>query len=175
LSLINLKIMDNTNKAFAVQNKLERTRHFMGGYWTFLLNGSETNGQFALMEVNLRRGLEPPAHTHTNEDETFHVLEGEITVTADNVEHHLKAGELIHLPRGVVHSFKVQTEKVKMLAHVAPAGLEEMFIAMSTPADQLDYPSAPVGPPPPEVLQRIGALQEQYGIIGMQNKDIKTV
>lgn len=167
--------MSNINKVFAVQNKLERTRHFMGGYWTFLLNGSETNGQFALMEVNIRCGLEPPPHMHTKEDETFHILEGEITLTADHVEHHLKAGELIHLPRGVMHSFKAQTEKVKMLAHIAPAGLEEMFIAMSTPADTMDYPSAPAGPPPPEVLQRIGVLQAQYGIIGMQNKDIKAV
>lgn len=165
--------MENQRTAYATGNSLERTRHYMGGYWVFLAKGTDTNGQFALMEVNLRKGFEPPAHTHTNEDESFHILAGEITFTIDGEEHVLKAGDFIHLPKGVAHSFKLQSDKVKMLAHLIPAGLEEFFMELSIPADKIDYPPLPSGPPDPEWIKKIGALQQKYGIVGMDNSRIK--
>lgn len=165
--------MDNQHNAYAITNKLERTRYYMGGYWTFLAKGLETNGQFALIEMNLRKGLEPPAHTHTQEDESFHVIEGEIDFFAGDEVHHLLPGDFIHLPKGVTHSFQLKTNRVKMLAHLVPAGLENLFLELSTPAEQLDYPPAPAGPPDPAWLKKVVALQQQYGIIGMNHSQIK--
>lgn len=167
--------METKNIAYSTKNRLERTRYFMGGYWTFLANGSDTNGQFSLIEINLKKGLEPPAHTHTYEDESFHVIEGEVKFTADNVEHHLKAGELIHLPKGVTHSFKLQTDTAKLLTQMVPAGLENFFIQLSVPADKLDFPPLPIGPPSPEIIEKIALLQKKYGIVGIDNTKIKSL
>lgn len=167
--------MEKTSKLVAVKDKLARTRHFLGGYWTFLVTGEETSGQFSLIEMNIRKGLEAPGHTHTHEDESFFILEGELRVLVGGEEHHIGPGEFIHLPKGIVHAYFAKTDTVKMLCTMAPAGLENMFLAMSKPADKMDYPELPAGPPPPELLKRIGELQAQYGIIGMQRTEIKTV
>ena len=125
--------------------------------------------------MNLRKGVEPPAHTHTYEDESFHVLEGEVIFTAGGQEYHLRSGGFLHLPKGVPHSFKLLTEKAKVMAHLVPAGLENMFMELSRPADSLEYPPMPAGPPPAEWLLKAAALQQQYGIVGMDNTKLKTL
>lgn len=154
-------------------HRLERTRYYMGGYWTFLATGEDTNGQFSLIELNLRGGVEPPAHTHSYEDESFHILEGELLVCRGEEQYILKAGDFVHLPKGIRHSFKVNGERAKVLMHIAPAGLENMFLALSQPADKLDFPPPPQGPPPAEWLQKLVTLQQKFGILNIDNAKIK--
>lgn len=166
--------MEQQSATSTMQDRLQRTRYFMGGYWTFLATGADTNGQFSLMEINLRKGLEPPRHTHTHEDESFHVIEGEIQIFAGDGEQTLKSGDFIHIPKGVTHHFKLLTDKVKMLCHLVPAGLEQMFVELSQPAAAIEYPPAPAGPPPAEWLQKAAMLQQQYGIKGIDNSQVKS-
>ena len=156
-------------------DKLQRTRYYMGGYWTFLATAADTNGQFSLIEANLRKGLEPPRHTHTHEDESFHVIEGEIVIAAGQEQYVLKTGDFLHIPKGVPHNFSLLTDKVKMLIHMVPAGLEQMFLELSQPAVAIDYPPLPAGSPSPELLQKIALLQQKYGITGMENNHIKSI
>ena len=86
----------------------------------------------------------------------------------------LKTGDFIHLPKGIRHSFKVNGERAKVIMHIVPAGLENMFLELSQPADKLDFPPVPQGPPPDEWLQKLAALQKKYGIVNMDNNKIKT-
>lgn len=165
--------MEQLTAPFFVSRSIDRCRHYMGGYWVFLLTGQDTNGKFALIEVNVRKGLEPPRHTHSHEDEMYYVLEGEILFVAGDEERLLKAGDFTYLPKEIPHHWKLQSDTAKLLIQLAPAGLEEMFLEMSKPADQLDYPPPPAGPPPPEFLQKIGELQKKYGIVGIDNTRIK--
>ena len=167
--------MDQIKKALIELNKLEKTRHYMGGYWIFLVTGKETDGQFALIEINLRKGLEPPRHKHTYEDETFYIQEGQIHFFTNTEQYLLNQGDFLHIPKGVPHHFKLVTDTAKMLCHLAPAGLEDFFIELSKPADKVDFPPLPAGPPSAEVLERIKVLQEKYGIIGMNIEDIKSI
>jgi mannose-6-phosphate isomerase-like protein (cupin superfamily) len=46
----------------------------------------------------------PLAHRHPNQDERFVVHEGELTAMVDGVEHVLRAGDTIDVPRGTVHA-----------------------------------------------------------------------
>lgn len=161
------------NTVYRVSKNLERTRHYMGGCWTFLAQGKDTNDQFALIEAKLRKGLEPPRHTHTREDETYYVLDGEMQFTAGEEEHNLKTGDFLYLPKNIGHHFKLLTDTVTVLIHIAPAGLDKMFWELSRPADRIDLPPLPVGPPAGEFLQRIGELQKKYGILGLDNSKIK--
>ncbi|MCC8423491.1 cupin domain-containing protein [Mucilaginibacter sp. UR6-11] len=166
--------MEQTSAIYQLKNKLERTRYYMGGYWTFLAMADDTGGQFSLIEANLRQGMEPPAHTHTLEDESFQLLEGELVFTADNKQYHLRPGEFLHLPKGVQHTFKVISPTAKVLIHLVPAGLEAMFFELSQPAAGLDFPPAPAGPPPAEWLERAAVLQQRFGIRNIDNRQIKT-
>ena len=63
------------------RQSLDRSVWYSGSLFTFLATGKETQGQFALIESVARKGNAPPRHIHQREDETFYVLEGEITVS----------------------------------------------------------------------------------------------
>src|SRR5947209_19318976 len=52
---------------------------FLGTLARIKLDGAQTGGRFALWEGVLPRGAAPPLHSHP-QDETFYVLEGELTV-----------------------------------------------------------------------------------------------
>ncbi|QHS55305.1 cupin domain-containing protein [Mucilaginibacter sp. 14171R-50] len=165
--------MQPSTTIYQLTNRLGRARYYMGGYWVFLATATDTAGQFSLIEANLRQGMEPPAHVHTNEDESFHLLEGEMLFTADGKQYQLKAGEFLHLPKGVQHTFKVLSPTARVLIHLVPAGLEAMFLELSQPATALDYPTVPAGPPPAEWLECLGRLQQQFGIRNVDNRQIR--
>jgi quercetin dioxygenase-like cupin family protein len=165
--------MDNNSFILSEKNRLERTRHYLGGYWTFIATGAETNGQFALMETNYRKGLVPPPHTHTMEDETWQVLEGEVIFTVGELTQTLKPGDFIFLPKNIQHSFVLESDTAKMLLQVFPAGLENFFMELSVPADKVGYPPLPSGPPSPEWITKVIALQQKYGLLGLDNSKIK--
>jgi len=156
-------------------SNLERARWYMGGFLTFIATGKDTNGKYALIETIMRKGLEPPGHTHTLEDESFYVLEGEMLFTVGGKEKLLKAGDHIYLPRNIPHGFKIQTDTAKYLLQVAPAGLEEMFIEVSLPAEKHELPPPPSGPPSPEFIQLMSELTTKYGIQNLDHSKIKAV
>jgi quercetin dioxygenase-like cupin family protein len=156
--------MEKSNAPYLLKDKLQRTRYYMGGYWTFIAMSADTGGQFSLIEANLRKGMEPPTHMHTYEDESFYLVQGQMAFTVNGDEQLLEAGGFIHIPKGATHGFKTLSDTARVLIHLAPAGLEAMFLELSQPADKLDYPPAPAGPPSPEWLQKAGVLQQKFGI-----------
>jgi quercetin dioxygenase-like cupin family protein len=68
----------------------------------------ETEGHASLYEDVRPAGAEPPLHRHP-EDETFYVLEGEVTFTASGLEHHACAGSIVYIPGGTAHTFQVHS------------------------------------------------------------------
>jgi hypothetical protein len=41
-----------------------------------LAEATETAGQLSAVEAVIRKGMEPPPHTHTHEDEAFYIIAG---------------------------------------------------------------------------------------------------
>ena len=67
----------------------------------------------------------PPPHLHTREDETFHVLEGELEFVVGERTLSTSAGSVVYAPRGVLHGFRnVGTTHSRMAVIITPAGLE---------------------------------------------------
>src|SRR5215813_10829709 len=99
------------------RQSVERSVWYSGWLLTFLATGEETNGQFALMEQVARKGNVPPRHIHHREDETIRAT----------------AGTMVFAPRDVAHSFTIDSEQVRMLVMVAPAGAESFFKECSVP------------------------------------------
>src|ERR671937_539400 len=63
-------------------------------------SGAETGGRFSQVEVDDPLGSAPPLHILHQEDETFYVLEGEVTVFADGERIDVSAGDFRFFPLG---------------------------------------------------------------------------
>jgi quercetin dioxygenase-like cupin family protein len=144
------------------RQSLERSVWYSGWLLTFLATGEETNGQFALMEQVAHKGNVPPRHIHHREDETFYVVEGEMTFSIGNETIKATAGTMVFAPRDVAHSFTIDSEQVRILVMVSPAGAEEFFKECSVPAPSMTLPPAG-GEPPYSEIQKMMALAPTYG------------
>ena len=143
------------------RSALNNSYWYLGNLMSVLVSSEDTNGQFSLLHHQMIPGLEPPPHTHSNEEESFYILEGEIEFTVGNDVFHAKPGDWVFLPRNVEHAFKVLTEKVDVLMHLTPGGFEGFFLEMSEPAKELSLPPRPEGPPDvPKLLE----TASRYGI-----------
>ena len=70
----------------------------------------------------------PPQHLHRAWDETFYVLEGEMTFLIDGREHAAPAGSFVFVPRGILHTFwNAGDAPAKQLTVFTPAGIEAYF------------------------------------------------
>ena len=125
----------------------EYSAWFAGGLTTFLATGEDTDGKFGLIDSVALAGTEPPPHIHTNEDECFYILEGRVTFTVDGQELGASAGGWAVIPKGTVHTFKVEGESARMLVYFTPAGFERFFMELSEPATSLTEPPVADGPP----------------------------
>src|SRR4029077_10406713 len=56
----------------------------------------------------------------------------------------VEAGECVFLPRFKPHAFVIRSPRLHVLALFTPAGLEEAFRGMSTPAQRLELPTGTV-------------------------------
>ncbi len=120
----------------------------------------DTRGQFTLAEVISRPGTEPPPHLHRNEDETFFVVEGEMSFAVADRTFKATAGTSVFLPRGVPHSFKIESDQVRALCLLVPAGLEGFFEELSQPAETLTIP-----PRPAQLdMEKILSVSTRHGI-----------
>ena len=100
----------------------------VGDTYTILLNGEQTAGRFALIDMLIPVGGGPPPHRHDFE-ECFHVLEGVVEVTLrDDAPVRLGAGETVNIPANAPHAFRNAGDvAARMLCTAVPAGLEAFF------------------------------------------------
>jgi mannose-6-phosphate isomerase-like protein (cupin superfamily) len=67
----------------------------------------------------------PPPHVHKAEDDSFYVLEGELTFVADGEEVVAGPGTFVLVPPGVEHSFENRGAETARFVNVhAPAGFD---------------------------------------------------
>ena len=143
------------------RQSLDRSVWYSGWLLTFLATGEETRGQFALMEQVARKGNVPPRHIHHREDETFYVVEGEMTFSIGDETIKATAGTMVFAPRDVPHSFTIDSEQVRILVMVAPAGAEGFFKECSVPAPSMTLP--PPAETPYSEIQKMMALAPRFG------------
>lgn len=65
-----------------------------------------TNGRHVVMEVTAEPGSKTTIHTHPEQEETYHVLDGRLDVFHDGEWHSLRSGETLTVARGEVHGFR---------------------------------------------------------------------
>src|SRR3974390_3504565 len=92
---------------------------------TILITGEETGGACFMAEVTVPPGGGTPPHIHHREEETFHLLQGTLTVHVDGKTLNASPGDVVHLPREIVHCFQTTgNEDAKLVLLVTPEGWE---------------------------------------------------
>lgn len=124
----------------------------------FLLEGEESGGSVALFEFVVPAGARVPvAHSHDGYEETIYGLDGTLTWTLDGRRADVGPGEVLCIPRGVVHRFDNEHDAdARMLGVVTPGVLRfDYFRELATLA------GAAGGPPEPAA---IGAVMRRHGL-----------
>jgi hypothetical protein len=110
----------------------------------------------------------PPPHFHRREDESFFVLEGEITVTVDGQSIAGTAGTFVQIPRQTPHAFKNNSPvPARMLILCSPAGFEQFLAEFGTELPSRD--AAPI-PPSHEEIAKLLSVAPKYGIVMLPPK-----
>lgn len=132
---------------------------------SFLATGADTHGSCFIVEGLAAPGGGPPPHVHRFEDESFYILEGNITFHAGGQTIHAKPGDFIHVPRGTVHSLKNEgTVPGRALIIISPAGttgMQQFFEESFTPTTD---PNATPPPISEEMVKRMMAAAARNGM-----------
>ncbi len=114
---------------------------------TFKALAADTGGRLALWEQLLPHRSSPPLHVHTREDEAWYVLEGALTFQVEDRTWTAEAGSFLWAPRGLPHTFRVDSPTARLLGIAVPAGFEQFFLETGRPAQEPAIPPPPDGPP----------------------------
>jgi len=114
-----------------------------------ILRGEQSGGQISVMDNVVGAGFPgPPLHHHAF-DETFYVIEGELTFQLEDELFTRKAGELAFAPRDVPHTFaNLSGADARTLIICTPAGFERYFARMAAERWGTDPPEWALQPIP---------------------------
>ena len=140
-----------------------------GDQVSFLITGQQSHGGCFIVEGQVAPGGGPPPHIHHSEDESFYLLEGSATFQAGGQTIHAKPGDFVHIPRGVVHSFKNEgTTPARAIVVISPAGrtgMQQFFEESFYPATE-----STATPPPSteEMVNRMRVAGARNGVEWMK-------
>jgi quercetin dioxygenase-like cupin family protein len=112
-----------------------RTLRFLGLPTWIKADRSITGGQFSMVEQVIPAGFESPWHVHLTEDESFYVIEGEMSVIVSESRTLLSAGDFAFGPRGVPHGFRIEGDGPARILLMTTGSDFSDFIAETSVAD----------------------------------------
>jgi len=125
----------------------------LGDIQTHKFAGNETGDQIVEWVSDVEPGVGIPPHIHSQEDEIFRIIKGQVEFMIGGKTIVLKSGDFAFAPKNVVHAWKViGNEKAKMMVSAFPAGIEIMFRELA---------DLPPGPPD---FEKVTQICEKYGI-----------
>jgi quercetin dioxygenase-like cupin family protein len=97
-----------------------------------LLRGEQSGSVVSVIESGSLPGYGGPPLHHHDFDETFYVIEGELTFQLGDELLRAKAGEIAFAPRGVPHTYaNLSDAPTRHLIACTPAGFERYFARMA--------------------------------------------
>lgn len=124
------------------------------------LSSDERECDPCIMRSIIPPGVTVPLHSHP-EPETFITIAGQIEglkESAGNFEWvPIGRGDVFHVPGGVKHAFRNQSDEPANIVIAAPRSIGRFFREIGTP----DAP--PPGPPSAKVIRRFMETSERYG------------
>jgi quercetin dioxygenase-like cupin family protein len=130
-----------------------RSLWFLNTHVTIRISSQDGSDGISVLEHRASQGDSPPLHIHHDEDEIFHVLEGEVRYRVGDEEHRASAGETLLTPKGIPHTYKVASAEARMLT-ITRGEFETFIRAFGRPAERQGLPD-PSGPPTPRKPRRL--------------------
>ncbi len=114
-----------------------------------LLRSEQSGSAVSVTESGSLPGFGGPPLHHHDFDETFYVIEGELTFQLADELFSAKAGELAFAPRGVPHTYaNLSVAPTRHLIVCTPAGFERYFARMAAECRGTDSPDWALQPIP---------------------------
>lgn len=147
-----------TNNIKTIDNNQGQILNIAGGEYRIIISGKETNGTYAIIEMTVPVGAGPVPHSHKDFEETFYVLEGELTFTSENGTYLAQKGATVSIPKGgLIHNFKnLSNQAAKLLCTVIPAGLDDYFVELNELLNSNKNKD-------PNLKSKIQLISEKYG------------
>ena len=138
---------------------------FLDSLVTIRVSTSEGPDGISVLEHRMPYGFSPPFHLHRTEDELFHILQGEYRLKVQDQGQRVGTGTIVLVPRGVPHTYRVESAQGGRCLTVTVRGDFERFVrAISRPAERPELPK-PAGLPSDHALQALRATAAKYGIV----------
>jgi quercetin dioxygenase-like cupin family protein len=132
---------------------------FAGALVTIKVPGEAVAGRCTMVEFLMARHTSPPRHHHPH-DETFTLIDGNLTFVSGDDRFECEAGASWVVPAGVGHTFRVESETARLVAVFVPAGMERCFREGGVPADN---PTLPPADAPTRPLDEIEQAMRAHG------------
>ena len=129
--------------------------------WLIHASSQQTGGAYCLLEQFCPRNSGPPPHYH-DQHEGFYLLEGAITFQAGDQILKAQGGFSVSIPRGTIHSFRVDSEVAHVLNFYTPGGFEEIIIELGQPAPTRSMP--PPGIDKAFPVEKVQAVLQKVGM-----------
>jgi mannose-6-phosphate isomerase-like protein (cupin superfamily) len=107
----------------------------------FLIPSDASGGKVSVFRMAMPEGFSPPRHIHTREDEVFLVLEGDVSFDIDGRRLLAGPGTSVYMPRGVPHTFRIESPVGRMLGVMTPGHFEQLFRNLGVPAGRREVPA----------------------------------
>ena len=158
--MVHARSLPETTRGYALGPEEGEALWFNGGLGILKTTADQTEGRYTVYELRIPKGFGPPLHVHQNEDEFFLVLSGEVRLQHGDEVIEGVPGSLAYTPRGVGHSFRVESDEARLLLFFGPAGVEWFFRELATPARSFMLP--PADEPVPD-HERIVEVMSRHG------------
>ena len=124
------KRIDTTNKLAVIKKASNSKKYWMTDKeFTGIVVGKEaTNSEYVITDGVIEPGGFVPDHYHKWEDQTFHVIAGELEAKIGDELFQVGAGDTIHCPRGISHFMKNTGDSpTKLISYIFPGDWAEDF------------------------------------------------
>ena len=136
--------------------------NFLGCLATVQVDPADNGGRFGLVEMLIPSGDQPPLHVHTDTDEGFHVIEGEMTLWLEGHDpFKLGPGQSVVAPHAVPHTYKItSSEDARVFVSSTPGRFVQFVKDYADPTDATGL--TPMAGPPD--MERLNASATEHGI-----------
>lgn len=129
---------------------------FLNSRLSICVSHEDSGDGISIIEQRAPFGEAPPLHVHRDEDEIFHILDGEVRFQVGEETRLVRGGETLLGRRGVPHGFRVVSSEGARLLIVTQGGFERMVRAGSRPAETDGLPEP--ADPTPAMLAQLSAV-----------------
>ncbi len=115
--------------------------------YMFAITGADNDGHFDFIIATITYLQGPPLHIHHEQDDTFFILEGTLTLQVGDDLVDLHPGDLASAPKGTPHAFvNVHKEPARTINIMTPGGFDRTLEA---------FAALPPGQPDQQVLDEL--------------------